>query len=146
MRVIVFVGAIIAASPGATARACRPTHAAGKGLEHVLDAALDAGVPYPFGCQSGNCGACKSRLYQGEVEMAPYSEFALTEEERKTILGYRPGGGPDGLWVLTTTRGDDLPVAEVLYLPDDQQVGLAESADPRPWMIPVFHEDDPGGA
>jgi len=48
----------------------------------ILEAALAQGVPYPHGCQSGNCGACKSRLYAGEVEMAPYSEFALTEEEK----------------------------------------------------------------
>lgn len=47
----------------------------------ILEAALAAGVPYPHGCRSGNCGACKSRLYAGEVEMAPYSEFALTAAE-----------------------------------------------------------------
>ncbi|MBM3533803.1 MAG: 2Fe-2S iron-sulfur cluster binding domain-containing protein, partial [Alphaproteobacteria bacterium] len=28
----------------------------------VLEAALNAGIPYPFGCQSGNCGSCKSML------------------------------------------------------------------------------------
>jgi len=48
----------------------------------VLDAALAAGVPYPHGCQSGNCGACKSLLLSGSVEMTPYSEFALSDEER----------------------------------------------------------------
>jgi CDP-4-dehydro-6-deoxyglucose reductase/ferredoxin-NAD(P)+ reductase (naphthalene dioxygenase ferredoxin-specific) len=47
----------------------------------ILDAALAAGVPYPHGCRSGNCGACKSRLSEGDVEMTPYSEFALTEAE-----------------------------------------------------------------
>ena len=44
----------------------------------ILEAALAAGVPYPHGCRSGNCGACKSRLVAGDVEMSPYSEFALT--------------------------------------------------------------------
>lgn len=48
----------------------------------ILEAALDAGVPYPHGCRSGNCGACKSRLYRGDVEMSPYSEFALTDDEK----------------------------------------------------------------
>jgi CDP-4-dehydro-6-deoxyglucose reductase/ferredoxin-NAD(P)+ reductase (naphthalene dioxygenase ferredoxin-specific) len=47
----------------------------------ILEAALAAGVPYPHGCRSGNCGACKSRLRGGEVEMAPYSEFALGAAE-----------------------------------------------------------------
>ena len=34
----------------------------------ILAAALDAGVAYPFGCRSGNCGACKSDLVTGEVD------------------------------------------------------------------------------
>lgn len=48
----------------------------------VLEAALAQGVPYPHGCRSGNCGACKSRLYAGEVELSPYSDYALTQDER----------------------------------------------------------------
>jgi naphthalene 1,2-dioxygenase ferredoxin reductase component len=50
--------------------------------ETILEAALQQGVPYPHGCRSGNCGACKSRLESGEIELAAYSEFALSEEER----------------------------------------------------------------
>jgi NAD(P)H-flavin reductase/ferredoxin len=50
--------------------------------ETILEAALQQGVPYPHGCRSGNCGACKSRLESGEVELAAYSEFALSDEER----------------------------------------------------------------
>jgi CDP-4-dehydro-6-deoxyglucose reductase/ferredoxin-NAD(P)+ reductase (naphthalene dioxygenase ferredoxin-specific) len=52
----------------------------------ILDAALSAGYDYPCGCQSGNCGACKSVLLSGEVEMAPYSEFALTDAEKASGL------------------------------------------------------------
>jgi CDP-4-dehydro-6-deoxyglucose reductase/ferredoxin-NAD(P)+ reductase (naphthalene dioxygenase ferredoxin-specific) len=48
----------------------------------ILEAALTQGVPYPHGCRSGNCGACKSVLEAGEVDLAPYSEYALTDEER----------------------------------------------------------------
>jgi naphthalene 1,2-dioxygenase ferredoxin reductase component len=48
----------------------------------ILAAALDAGIAFPFGCQSGNCGACKARLVHGEVAMRAYSDFALTEEEK----------------------------------------------------------------
>ncbi len=48
----------------------------------ILEAALAQDVPYPHGCRSGNCGACKSHLFAGEVEMSPYSEYALTEAER----------------------------------------------------------------
>ncbi len=50
--------------------------------ETILAAALDAGIPYPHGCQSGNCGACKSHLLAGDVTLANYSDFALSDEER----------------------------------------------------------------
>ncbi len=52
----------------------------------VLEAALAQGVPYPHGCRSGNCGACKSRLYSGDVDLSPHSEYALTQEERANGL------------------------------------------------------------
>ena len=48
----------------------------------ILAAAMAMGVPYPHGCRSGNCGACKSRLVSGAVEMAPYSDHALSAAER----------------------------------------------------------------
>src|SRR4051812_38201479 len=48
----------------------------------ILWAALEQRVDYPFGCQSGNCGACKSHLLSGEVTMEGYSEFALSDEEK----------------------------------------------------------------
>lgn len=47
----------------------------------ILDAAFRAGVAYPHGCLSGRCGACKSRLLEGEVEMAKHSPYALSAEE-----------------------------------------------------------------
>lgn len=52
----------------------------------ILEAAIGQGVPYPHGCRSGNCGACKSRLISGDVEMSPYSEFALTADEQQAGL------------------------------------------------------------
>jgi len=74
----------------------------------ILDAALDAGIDYPFGCQSGNCGACKSRLVAGEVAMAGYSEFALGEAEkaRGLILACRarPRTDSEIAWI----EADDL--------------------------------------
>ncbi|MGJ8571905.1 MAG: 2Fe-2S iron-sulfur cluster-binding protein [Hoeflea sp.] len=47
----------------------------------ILDAAFAHGIAYPHGCLSGRCGACKSRLLEGEVVMAKHSPFALTAEE-----------------------------------------------------------------
>jgi naphthalene 1,2-dioxygenase ferredoxin reductase component len=52
----------------------------------ILDAALQQDLPYPHGCRSGNCGACKTELLSGDAEMSPYSEFALTEAEKESGL------------------------------------------------------------
>lgn len=52
----------------------------------ILDAALDTGLDYPFGCQSGSCGACKTRLASGEVKLSDYSELALSADERDAGL------------------------------------------------------------
>jgi len=52
----------------------------------ILEAALAQGVAYPHGCRSGNCGACKSRQHAGEIELAPYSDYALTDAERQSGL------------------------------------------------------------
>ncbi len=50
--------------------------------ETVLQAALKTGVEYPFSCQSGKCGACKSRLHEGEIEHLSHFKFTLTEIEK----------------------------------------------------------------
>ncbi len=52
----------------------------------ILDAALDAGLDYPFGCHSGMCGACKTHLISGEVDLSGYSELALSDAERHAGL------------------------------------------------------------
>jgi CDP-4-dehydro-6-deoxyglucose reductase/ferredoxin-NAD(P)+ reductase (naphthalene dioxygenase ferredoxin-specific) len=50
--------------------------------ETLLSTALAAGLPYPHNCQAGRCGACKSRLLAGQVELLPRSRFALSDDER----------------------------------------------------------------
>lgn len=75
----------------------------------------------------------------------------LTDSERATVAKYNPDGDPDGaegagsVFVLETTRGDEDPIPVLpLYRSDDQQINLETSADPRPWMIPLFNPGDPG--
>jgi CDP-4-dehydro-6-deoxyglucose reductase/ferredoxin-NAD(P)+ reductase (naphthalene dioxygenase ferredoxin-specific) len=48
----------------------------------ILASLLRAGVPFPFSCQTGNCGACKCELVSGEVVELERSEHALAPEER----------------------------------------------------------------
>ncbi|RWO20078.1 2Fe-2S iron-sulfur cluster-binding protein [Mesorhizobium sp.] len=52
----------------------------------LLDAALRAGVPYPHGCRTGECGACKSRLIAGEISHGHCDPNALSVDERQAGL------------------------------------------------------------
>jgi CDP-4-dehydro-6-deoxyglucose reductase/ferredoxin-NAD(P)+ reductase (naphthalene dioxygenase ferredoxin-specific) len=54
--------------------------------ETILASLLQAGVPFPHNCESGNCGACKCELVEGDVLELPYSEYALSPEERARNL------------------------------------------------------------
>ena len=48
----------------------------------LLAALLRAGLPFPFSCQTGNCGTCKCQLLSGEVHQMAYSEHTLSAAER----------------------------------------------------------------
>jgi propane monooxygenase reductase subunit len=49
--------------------------------ETVLEAAFRQGYNLAYGCREGQCSACKCYLLEGEVELLPYSTFALSESE-----------------------------------------------------------------
>lgn len=76
----------------------------------------------------------------------------FTDAERKVISKYNVDGDPTNqegageIFTLSTTGGRETYLGEPspLYVTDDQQIGLAESADPRPWAIPLFNPGDPG--
>lgn len=80
----------------------------------VLAAALDAGISYPHGCRSGRCGACKSRLVAGEVDLLPHTPFALSppEKEAGLILACRAQPRTDATvaWLDQADEIADLPV------------------------------------
>jgi ferredoxin len=48
----------------------------------LLASLLRAGLPFPFSCQTGNCGTCKCQLIAGEVLELEYSGHALSAAER----------------------------------------------------------------
>lgn len=54
--------------------------------ETILANLLQAGVAFPHNCQAGNCGACKCELVEGDILELPYSEYALSPEERSRNL------------------------------------------------------------
>lgn len=52
--------------------------------ETILDAAFRQGISLMHGCKEGQCGSCKSRLVDGDIELLKYSTFALPEYESET--------------------------------------------------------------
>jgi propane monooxygenase reductase component len=50
--------------------------------ETVIDAAFRQGYNLAHGCREGRCSACKCYLLAGDVDLAPYSNFALSDAER----------------------------------------------------------------
>ncbi|MBW7850226.1 MAG: 2Fe-2S iron-sulfur cluster binding domain-containing protein [Rhodospirillales bacterium] len=82
-------------------RQCAGAVEAGRGT--ILEAALRAGLPYPHSCRSGACGACKTRLHEGEVTMGPHDPAALTATERRRGLilacRARPRGDVEVEWL-----------------------------------------------
>lgn len=56
------------------------TQARAEAGQTLLDAGLAAGLPMPFSCAMGGCGACRVRLREGEVQSDEPN--CLTEQER----------------------------------------------------------------
>src|ERR1700750_2153662 len=59
--------------------------------ETVLNAAFRQGISLMHGCKEGQCGSCKSKLIDGDIELLKYSTFALPDYESDTnhILLFR---------------------------------------------------------
>ena len=74
----------------------------------ILQAAISAGVEYPYGCASGNCGACVAKLESGDVHLLPHGDGCFSPEQKATgqTLGCRaqPRSDVTVTW-LNRTRG-----------------------------------------
>ena len=53
--------------------------------ETVLDAAFRQGISLMHGCKEGQCGSCKSKLIDGDIELLKYSTFALPNYRAKPV-------------------------------------------------------------
>jgi ferredoxin len=49
----------------------------------ILEAALAAGIDYPFACATGNCGTCTSHLDIGKVTLLPRGDASLSPQHMK---------------------------------------------------------------
>jgi hypothetical protein len=96
--------------------------------------------------QEGSIGPIGGDRLRDEAAMS----LELTETERATLTKYNLAGDPEigdsgTLWVQPTNGGTEtLLQTSPLYVGDDQQINLEDSADPREWKIPLFNPGDPG--
>ena len=49
--------------------------------DNLLEASLKQGLSFPYGCQKGMCGKCKTVLVEGEVEINQPISKGITQEE-----------------------------------------------------------------
>ena len=52
----------------------------------ILQAAIAAGIDYPYACATGNCATCISRLEDGKVSLLPHGDACLTKAQIATGL------------------------------------------------------------
>jgi propane monooxygenase reductase subunit len=82
--------------------------------ETVLDAAFRQGVMLMHGCKEGQCAACKAFLLEGDMDMDPFSTFALNEFEEE-----------EGYVLLCRSHAySDLEVELIGYHEDMLQTGI----------------------
>ncbi|WP_455201635.1 CDP-6-deoxy-delta-3,4-glucoseen reductase [Kaarinaea lacus] len=79
--------------------------------ESILSAALRQGVNLPYGCRSGNCGSCKSRVVEGEINYPVEQALALTEEEKQ-----------QGMALLCQAQPQSDLLIEAQVIPADEEV------------------------
>ena len=49
----------------------------------VLQAAIAAGIDYPYACATGNCGMCVSDLASGDVHLLPHGDSSLSRAQKE---------------------------------------------------------------
>lgn len=54
-----------------------------KHRQTLLEAALEAGLDYPYSCGAGSCTTCKTKLIQGEYKDLSDMSLVLTEDDLK---------------------------------------------------------------
>jgi ring-1,2-phenylacetyl-CoA epoxidase subunit PaaE len=54
--------------------------------DHVLDAALDAGLDLPYSCKGGVCCTCRARVLEGKVEMEKNFTLEQWEMDKGFVL------------------------------------------------------------
>jgi CDP-4-dehydro-6-deoxyglucose reductase len=87
-----------------------------EGRDTLLQAGLKAGLRLPYGCGSGSCGLCKTRLVAGEVRQTGAADYRLSEAERQGGIVLSCACTPLGDVVIETVEAAgpaDIPPQEL---------------------------------
>lgn len=87
-----------------------------EGSESILQAGLKAGLPFNYGCGSGNCGLCKCRVVSGEVRRVGVADYPLSAAEREQGHVLMCANAPIGDVVIEALEADgpvDIPPQEI---------------------------------
>jgi CDP-4-dehydro-6-deoxyglucose reductase len=97
--------------------------------QSVLDAALRAGLNLPHSCKSGNCGACRARLLEGEVRYPNGPPLGISDAE----IG-------DGLVLLCQARAESDLSIEIFEaaVPEEALVKRLPGRIER--IVPLAHD------
>jgi NAD(P)H-flavin reductase/ferredoxin len=109
--------------------------------ETILQAALKAGLAYPYECQTGACSTCKTQLLEGDIKALTDFAYVLEMEEMQsgTILACQSLAKTD-LKIRVDTLDDGLPT-----IPAATRNGKIEEITPltRDIIDVCVHLDEP---
>lgn len=83
--------------------------------ESVLDAAIRAGIPLDYGCSGGNCGLCKARVIEGQVERIQHHDYVIPKAEQLQgvhLMCSNTAAGDLVIEASVAERAEDIDVRE----------------------------------
>jgi CDP-4-dehydro-6-deoxyglucose reductase len=88
-----------------------------EGNDTLLQAGLKAGLRLSYGCGSGSCGLCKTRVVSGEVRQVAPADYCLSEAERSSGMVLSCVCSPVSDVVIETLEASgpgDIPMQEIV--------------------------------
>jgi len=99
-----------------------------EGVDSILQASLHAGLSLNYGCSSGNCGLCKSRLISGEVRKIQEHDYILSDTEKS--MGYILACSNTAVTDIVLEAAEAHSVSEISQQTITSEVNKLESLSP----------------
>ena len=100
-----------------------------EGKETLLEGALRAGFALNYGCSNGNCGLCKAKLLEGDIERVRHHDYVLSaakQQAHEFLLCAYTANNDVQIETHYATSAEDIPsqtivtqVKKIEHLADD---------------------------